>query len=548
MVSIVIVTMGVDDLLKDCIASIHAHVACRYELILVNNSPYPLGMSGGIVIENGRNLGFARAVNRGIEAAHGERILLLNPDTRLTRDIVTPMVQFMDARPRAGICGLQLIFPDGSDQNSIDVIPNLANQLMNKALLKIFFSQAYPSKRSGFQEPVQVPTVIGACMLLRREMLAAIGLLDEGFFFYLEETDLCKRALEHGYEVWHLPTLRLIHYQGTTARKSDVRRKIEYNRSMQRFFRKHKDLPQTVLLYACSILKAGIELAVNLPLAFLPKVRVRLLRTGGVLFWHIAGMPSGCGLEDSAPRYEITRRDGRRWFLPAGADLPKLDPQVIMDGFTEILNTSRTTYVKKGTLGERAIYMKRYNYKGVGDTLKNLFRKSRALKAFEASLVLEALGVDTPRVLFACEKRTCGFLLDSFFATEAIAARDLVRYAHEQGAKREDIIGLAKLIRRLHEMGVMHVDMKGENLLIDEHKRIYLIDLDRLKKCRFLGLRKIAKNLSYLYASFAPLIEMEDRKAFLAEYIKGNSYLVERRERLVAKTRAYTGRRLKTRS
>ncbi|MEN6472590.1 MAG: glycosyltransferase [Syntrophaceae bacterium] len=542
MVSIIIVTMGGDEMLVRCLQSLAEHTATPHEVILVNNGAEQLAIQADIVIENGRNLGFARAVNRGIGAAQGDWILLLNPDTLFTADTITPMAAFLEEHPRAGICGVQLIFPDGRDQNSIDIIPSLANQFVNKALLKILFPKSYPSKRSGFKGPVKVPSVIGACMLLSRAMLDTIGPLDEGFFFYLEETDLCKRATLHGYEVWHLPTLKLIHYQGATAKSYDVRRKVEFNRSLWRFFRKHRGPGAAHLFAFLSCTKAAIEVITNLPLALLPSFRPRLRRSAGVLLWYVLAMPEGFGLERTvpAPRYE--RRGGFRWRLATGQEAPDIDPGQIMQSFSEVLNDSKTTTVKAGMYQAERIYLKRYNFKGLKDTLKNVFRTGRAFRSARAADMLAALGIDTPEVLFACEKRVFGVLLESYIATRGLEAVDLVKAVQSHGPR--DMIAVARFIRRLHEMGVLPVDLKGENLLIEASGRVYLIDLDRVKRRRYLRMNSIARNLSYLNASFARTLKPETRLTFLDEYLKGNNTLVAGRRALIEKIKHLTQRRL----
>ena len=120
MLSIIIVTMGDSDLLKSCVSSIREYVGLPHEIILVNNSPQELEWPAENALrclENGRNMGFARAVNRGIRTAKGDKILLLNPDARFVSDITTEMAAFLDSHERAGIVGPQLVFPDGSLQN-----------------------------------------------------------------------------------------------------------------------------------------------------------------------------------------------------------------------------------------------------------------------------------------------------------------------------------------------------------------------------------------------------------------------------------------------
>lgn len=552
LVSVIIVTVGDDELLRSCLCSIREHTACASEIILVNNAPTPLELpqqDGMRIIESGRNLGFARAVNKGIEASRGNMILLFNPDAQLSYDVISPLASFLKSHESAGIAGVQLVFPDGSAQNSIDIIPNLATQFLNKSLLKILFPWAYPSKRSRFTTPVRVPSVIGACMMIKRDVIDAIGLLDEGFFLYLEETDFCRRATDEGFEVWHVPHLRVIHHQGATAKAFDVARKIEFHRSMYRFFRKHKGSARTTLLFLMNILKSIIETAANLALSFTAKGTGRLKKSLTVLFWHILGMPGSWGLEDMTLQYQKIASKGYTWFLPPGSSLPEqaMNPREFMKTFSNtVLNRSRTTFVKSGVMDGQTIFLKRYNFKGIQDTFKNLFRKSRARRAFEASLILKNAGIATPEVLFACEKRICGVLIESYIATKGVEGTDLVSHVQKNGCSTPLIRRLARLVRRLHEMNILHVDFKGENILV-AGETFHLIDLDRLKRGPHLGLDTIAKNLSYINASFAHDIPRGTRMLFLEEYLKGNTWLAPRKHELVDKIRTYTDKRLAAR-
>jgi len=551
-VSIIIVTMGEDEYLRACLSSICEYTTCAHEIILVNNSPKPLDMSDKDwirVIENRRNLGFARAVNKGIEAARGEMILLFNPDAQLEYDVISPLISFLHAHESAGIAGVQLVFPDGAYQNSIDIIPNLLTQFLNKSLLKIMFPRTYPSKRSKFTRPVRVPSVIGACMMIKRQVIETTGLLDEGFFLYLEETDLCKRTTDAGFEIWHVPDLNVVHHQGATAKTFDMARKIEFLRSMYRFFKKHKGPQQTAVLFGLNVFKSIIEMTGNLVLSFTTKGQDRLKKSGTILLWHFLGRPVSWGLEDLTLRYQTTKAHGYTWFVPQDAALsPQVkNPRDFMERFSDtILNRSRTTFVKTGPLEDQTIFLKRYNFKGITDTLKNLFRKSRARRAFEAALLLENAGIETPEVLFACEKRICGILLESYIATAGVDATDLVGYVQNNGCSKELIRRLARFVRRLHEMNILHVDFKGENVLVGDDS-LFLIDLDRLIRVSHLDLEKIAKNLSYLNASFARDIPRGTRMHFLEEYLNGNTWFAGRKQELTNKIRAYTEKRLATR-
>lgn len=549
--SVIVVSMGRDELLDACIASITEHVHIPHEIIVVNNSPLKLGLldaPGLNCLEAGRNLGFARAVNWGIRESRGDLILLFNPDARFTGDAVSGMVEFLETHPRAGIVGPQLVFPDGTLQNSVDLIPNLATELLNKSLLKILLPRAYPSKRSGFRDPVEVPSVIGACMMIRRPVIDKVGLLDEGFFLYLEETDFCRRASLAGFEVWHLPGITVDHHQGVSAKKFDAQRKVEYLRSVHRFFLKHKGPFQAGLLALLTLVKLGVEVLGDLVMSFSARGRRRLGRTLRVLVWLLAGMPGGWGLERTRPCFERVRRNGYTWFLPLGGGIPPeaADPGRFLEEMELVLNDSRTTLVKSGALDGGEIVLKRYNFKGLKDTVKNLFRKSRARRAFEGTLVLERCGVPTPPVVFACEKRILGVLVESYVATRRVEAGDLVKHVQSSGYDSGLIPRVAGFIRRLHEMGLIPVDLKGENLLV-KGDALYLIDLDRLKRRRWPGMQAIAKNLSYLDASFARDMPERERLLFLDEYVKGNPVLEGRKNLLARRIDRLTRHRLKTR-
>ncbi|MEA3222586.1 MAG: glycosyltransferase [Thermodesulfobacteriota bacterium] len=553
MVSIIIITLGQDEHLINCIASIRENAGCDYEIIVVNNFATSLNIPDKdiTIIENRQNLGFARAANMGIRIASGEFVLLLNADTLLITDVITPAQNFMKGHPRAGVCGIQLVFGDRRLQNSVDVIPTLTTQLLNKALLKIIFPVSYPSKRSKFTSPVEVPSVIGAFMMIRRCLIDEIGLLDEGFFFYLEETDFCKRATDHGFEVWHLPGLKIVHYQGLSARRLDTQRKIEFYRSLYRFFLKHKGIYNTIMLYIGMLLKLSLEIGANLLISFIPDMRKRLKRSFVLLLWHLIGMPSTWGLEDLTLRYKVIMKNGYKWFLAKKARVPPqiIAPNIFMESSAwDVMNRSRTTFVKRGYLDRDFIYLKRYNFKGIKDTIKNVFRKSRALNTFEGALVMDSLGMRTPMPVFACEKRVFRVLINSFIATYGLNALNLVEYVEQKGISDEEILALSHYVRHIHEMGLLPVDLKGDNILVSlDKKEFFLIDLDRLKRRHFLGIRQIAKNLSYLNASLTEFTPLEKRMLFFNEYIKGNTYLEAKKDVLLKMIDEYTKKRLEQR-
>lgn len=158
-----------------------------------------------------RNHGFARAVNEGCRLSRGDWFLLLNPDATLSEGFLDGALALADRlvdEPRAGIVGFHLRNSDGSRQLSCGRFPTLASTLLRLAL---------PRGRRKYQAPsdskrCRVPWVTGCCLLLRRACLEELGGLDEDFFLYYEDVDLCLRAQAHGWSVWYEPDLAVIHH------------------------------------------------------------------------------------------------------------------------------------------------------------------------------------------------------------------------------------------------------------------------------------------------------------------------------------------------
>lgn len=248
-----------------------------------------------------------------------------------------------------------------------------------------------------------------------------------------------------------------------------------------------------------------------------------------------------------AVSYKTVISEGYRWFIPDNQNIPEFSPDTMLEDLPELLNSSRTTYVKRGYIGSEEVYLKRYNNKGLLDTIKNLFRKSRALKSMEGAIVVKSLGFNTPDVLFACEKRIFGILIRSFIATKGIKARNLVDLAQNKSCTFKLLSKIASYIKQMHASGIFHIDLKGENMLVDDKGDIFIIDLDRLKLKHSLTMSQIIKNLSYLNASFVQTVKRPERLRFLDEYLKSNEALINKREELITGIEKYTAKRLSKR-
>ncbi len=307
--SIIIVNWNTKEFLFSCVRSVFEDgQRMGWEVIVVDNGSHD-GSADEIrktfplihLIENEKNLGFARAVNQGLQKASGRYVLLLNPDTQVKHGAIERLMSFMDAHPNAGISGAQLLNPNGSRQNCIANFPSLATELLNKSLLRWLFPERFPGKERIYSEPIDVDSVIGACMMVRRDAWGQVGFLDEDYFLFLEETDWCYRMKRAGWKIYHVPDAEVYHFQGKSAEKEKKRARVEYFRSRYHFFKKNKGHLQWFILLAGVLIRLGCELffatAINLSTFFSTrKWRKKLSVYAYLSWWHLKGCPKGMGL------------------------------------------------------------------------------------------------------------------------------------------------------------------------------------------------------------------------------------------------------------
>ena len=256
------------------------------------------------LIQNEENLGFATAVNQGLPKASGKYILLLNPDTQVKNGAIEQLVSFMDAHSDVGITGAQLLNADGSKQNSIANFPTLATELLNKSVLRWLFPKKFPGKAKHYSKPLEVDSVIGACMMVRRDAVEQVGLLDEDYFLFLEETDWCYRMKKAGWKIFHVPQAEVYHFQGKSAEKDKKGAKVEYYRSRYHFFKKNKGNVQFLILFVGLTIKLVVELvstgvACLLTLFAVKKWGQRFFIYAYLIWWHLRLFPEEMGLRYS---------------------------------------------------------------------------------------------------------------------------------------------------------------------------------------------------------------------------------------------------------
>lgn len=193
---------------------------------------------------NSNNVGFARANNQALELVRGRYILLLNTDAFVHDGAVDGMVAFMDDHPDAGSVGCRLYYEDGMLQRSCFAFPTLATELWSVLFLDRLFSKsryfgAYQMTYWDMNNTQPVDSLMGACIMVRSDVIRRIGLFDEQFFMYSEEIDLCYRIQKEGLRNYYLPQFSAIHLWGGSSRR--VRRDsfLRLYQSRVKFFRKH---------------------------------------------------------------------------------------------------------------------------------------------------------------------------------------------------------------------------------------------------------------------------------------------------------------------
>lgn len=289
--AIIIVSYNTRDLLRNCLRSIctsgeNPNARMNTEVIVVDNAS-----SDGTIdmlrtefpqvtlIASQENLGFTKGNNLAlrrlgfeaggsadketgrqedkVSAGLGEGslvpdfVLLLNPDTEVVGDALRQMVSALQSSTEAGACGAHLQFGDGTFQHGafrfsswtqvlLDLFPFYAIRGMHR-LYAGGLNGRYPASSWNGSQPFSVDFVLGASLMLKSEVIAATGLLDEGFFMYCEEMDWCLRVKKAGWTVLAVPTAKIIHHEGQSSKQVRWQSFVHLWQSRFRFYQKHAD-------------------------------------------------------------------------------------------------------------------------------------------------------------------------------------------------------------------------------------------------------------------------------------------------------------------
>lgn len=251
--SIIIVNYNVKEFLQNLIYSIHkASNNLKVEIIVVDNASSDGSVEfirekfpEVILIANEKNVGFSAANNIGLKIAKGKFLLLLNPDTLVQEDTFNNLIEFFNKTNDAGLVGCKILNPDGTLQlacrrgfpgpwTSFCKVTGLSSLFPNSKLFA-----RYNLTFLNENETYEVDAISGSFMMFARGVYEKVGGLDEQFFMYGEDLDLCYRVQKAGFKNYYVHTTQIIHYKGESTKRSGLdETKIFYN-AMHLFVKKH---------------------------------------------------------------------------------------------------------------------------------------------------------------------------------------------------------------------------------------------------------------------------------------------------------------------
>lgn len=253
--SIICVNWNSLSYLRECIGSIYAHQPrTAFEVIVVDNA----SPEGGVdtlralypavqIVRSDTNLGFAGANNLGFRHSSGEYVLLLNPDTLVLGDALDIMLEQLRTIPDVGVVGCKLLNSDLSiSTTSIQKFPTIVNQVLTAEWLRVKLPDLPLWSIGPLFRPtdkaIRVDVIPGACMMLKRDVFAQVGLLSEDYFMYAEDIDLNYKVRKLGLGSYYIGSAEVIHHGGRSSTHHPVSQwsTIMVHRAMVRYFRKNR--------------------------------------------------------------------------------------------------------------------------------------------------------------------------------------------------------------------------------------------------------------------------------------------------------------------
>jgi len=271
-ISIIIASWNAKDFLAQCLASIYDTIRqFNFEVLVIDNDS--LDGSPELVearfpqvklIRTGMNVGFAKANNIGMKESRGRYLCLVNSDIKLLSGGVDVMVSYMEDHPEVGMVGPRVLNPDLSLQRSYEDCPTYWSALCRALALDTVFprSKLFGGCDTLFTEdlsPRRIDVLRGCFWVVSRQAVCEVGLLDESFFIYDEDTDWCQRFALAGWKVMYIPEAQVIHYEGGSSSNAPIRLYIQLRQSTFVYWKKHHGRYGVTYIYLVTILHEVIR-------------------------------------------------------------------------------------------------------------------------------------------------------------------------------------------------------------------------------------------------------------------------------------------------
>jgi GT2 family glycosyltransferase len=271
-VSIVIVSWNTKELLRECLDSVYKYtVGVTFEVFVVDNA----SADGSVemvqelfpdvkLIANNDNAGFSKANNQAIVLSKGRYAAILNPDTVLIEDVFSPLISYADKDARIGAIGPKIFNSDGKTIQYVCArkLPNLYFEFCRLSGLQWRFSKTrlFGGEYMSYWDhnsSRKVEGLSGACMVVRRDIIDKVGLMDENQFMYGDEIDWCRRMLDADWDIFYYADTALIHYGGVSSAQVKIQTSIESEKALRYYYLKHKGREYARLFVLLVLLFSG---------------------------------------------------------------------------------------------------------------------------------------------------------------------------------------------------------------------------------------------------------------------------------------------------
>lgn len=272
-ITFLIINYNTIDLLRDCLASIKKQTAIAHHIVVIDNhsndgSPEMVASEFPTVqlITNQQNTGFPTAVNQGLAVITTPYIFVLNSDIIFTEDTALTLKSFMDTHLQVGITGPSQVQPDGNQLLTTHAFPTLINEWGRNLFFTDMWRYRFQSKRylEHLNQATKVDWIMGAALLIRKEMVEDIGGMDDKVFMYGEELDWAYRANKNNWDTVIVPEATVIHHKSASADQVfSVRRYAIVTKSEYYFFAKHHGFWQLPLFALARIIGSALRMFIS---------------------------------------------------------------------------------------------------------------------------------------------------------------------------------------------------------------------------------------------------------------------------------------------